>query len=100
MKVKLLGGNPAAPSAETKNSEVHNAYLQGQYFVERRDRESLEKALGYTSRRSSSIRAMLAPGRRSHDSGACRLIAATCRARRPIRRRTRQLIKPWRWIPT
>jgi len=47
LKVKLLGGNPAAPSAETKNSEAYNAYLQGRYFFERRDRESLEKALGY-----------------------------------------------------
>jgi serine/threonine protein kinase/Flp pilus assembly protein TadD len=47
LKVKLLGANPAAPSAETKNSEAYNAYLQGRYFFERRDRESLEKALGY-----------------------------------------------------
>jgi len=47
LKVTLLGGNPAAPSAETKNSEAYNAYLQGRYFFERRDSESLEKALGY-----------------------------------------------------
>jgi serine/threonine protein kinase/Tfp pilus assembly protein PilF len=47
LKVELLGGNPAAPSAETKNSEAYNAYLQGRYFFERRDSESLEKALGY-----------------------------------------------------
>jgi len=47
LKVKLLGGNPAVPSGETKNLEAYNAYLQGRYFFERRDKESLDKALGY-----------------------------------------------------
>jgi serine/threonine protein kinase/Flp pilus assembly protein TadD len=47
LKVTLLGGNLAGPSAASKNLEAYNAYLQGLYFFERRDKESLEKALGY-----------------------------------------------------
>jgi serine/threonine protein kinase/tetratricopeptide (TPR) repeat protein len=48
LKVKLVGGTPtAAITAETRNPEAYNAYLQGRYFFERRDQESLDKALGY-----------------------------------------------------
>jgi hypothetical protein len=48
LKVKLVGGTPAAPaSAATSNAEAYNAYLQGRYFFERRDRDSLEKSARY-----------------------------------------------------
>jgi len=48
LKVKLVSALPVAPAAlASKNLEAYNAYLQGRYFFERRDRESLEKALGY-----------------------------------------------------
>jgi TolB-like protein/Tfp pilus assembly protein PilF len=47
LKVALLGGTTAAGSTQPKNSQAYNAYLQGRYFVERRDREDVEKALGY-----------------------------------------------------
>jgi len=47
LKVKLFGATPFASSAATNNLEAYNAYLQGRYFFERRDRESLERALSY-----------------------------------------------------
>jgi len=47
LKVKLFGAAPFASSAATSNLEAYNAYLQGRYFFERRDRESLERALSY-----------------------------------------------------
>src|SRR6516164_4287140 len=47
LKVKLFGAMPFASSAATNNLEAYNAYLQGRYFFERRDRESLERALSY-----------------------------------------------------
>jgi adenylate cyclase len=47
LKVALLGGTTAAASTQAKNPEAYNAYLQGRYFVERLDREDVEKALGY-----------------------------------------------------
>jgi serine/threonine protein kinase len=47
LQVTLLGADPAAPFAGSRNLEAYNAYLQGRYFFERRDKESLEKALGY-----------------------------------------------------
>jgi TolB-like protein/Tfp pilus assembly protein PilF len=46
LKVTLLE-NPGVPFAGSQNLEAYNAYLQGRYFFDRRDRESLEKALGY-----------------------------------------------------
>jgi hypothetical protein len=46
LKVRLLATSPAVASAGSQNLEAYNAYLQGRYFFERRDRESLEKALG------------------------------------------------------
>ena len=47
LKVTLLGGTAAAPSAQGKNADAYNAYLQGQYFRARRNKENLEKAAGY-----------------------------------------------------
>jgi tetratricopeptide (TPR) repeat protein len=47
LRVKLLGATPVALSVGTYNPEAYNAYLLGRYFFERRDRKSLEKALGY-----------------------------------------------------
>jgi serine/threonine protein kinase/thioredoxin-like negative regulator of GroEL len=47
LRVKLLGATTVALSVGTYNPEAYNAYLQGRYFFERRDRKSLEKALGY-----------------------------------------------------
>jgi tetratricopeptide (TPR) repeat protein len=47
LKVKLLEGKTATPSAQGKNAEAYNAYLQGRFFYERRSKENLEKAIGY-----------------------------------------------------
>src|SRR6516164_6549291 len=47
LRVKLLGATAVALSVGTYNAEAYNAYLRGRYFLERRDRKSLEKALGY-----------------------------------------------------
>jgi TolB-like protein/DNA-binding winged helix-turn-helix (wHTH) protein/cytochrome c-type biogenesis protein CcmH/NrfG len=48
LKVTLLGAKAAVPSAKSTNTEAHNAYLQGRYFLHGgRNKESLEKAVGY-----------------------------------------------------
>ena len=47
LKVTLLGGKTATPSAPGTNAEAYNAYLQGRYFLERRSKENLDKAVGY-----------------------------------------------------
>jgi serine/threonine-protein kinase len=47
LKVSLLGGRTATLSARGKNAEAYNAYLQGRYFFERRNKENLEKAIDY-----------------------------------------------------
>jgi len=47
LKVTLLGGKTATPSARGTNAEAYNAYLQGRYFLQRRSKENVEKALGY-----------------------------------------------------
>ncbi len=47
LQVTLLGAAQATPAAEAKNPEAYNAYLQGQYFYARRNKESLEKAVSY-----------------------------------------------------
>jgi len=47
LRVKLFGATTVALSVGTYNPEAYNAYLQGRYFFERRDKKSLEKALGY-----------------------------------------------------
>src|SRR5262249_19705983 len=43
----LLGKHESAPKSRTINTDAYNAYLQGQYFLKRRTRESLEKAIDY-----------------------------------------------------
>ncbi|MGH9492554.1 MAG: protein kinase domain-containing protein [Terriglobales bacterium] len=47
LKVALLGDKKTAPSGQSKNVEAYNAYLQGQYFHDRRSKENLEKAVDY-----------------------------------------------------
>jgi eukaryotic-like serine/threonine-protein kinase len=47
LKVALLAGKTATPSARGTSAEAYNAYLQGQYFYQQRTKESLEKAVGY-----------------------------------------------------
>ncbi|HEX9120864.1 MAG TPA: protein kinase [Terriglobales bacterium] len=47
LKVALLGGKTATPSARGTNAEAYNAYLQGRYFFERFSKENLEKAIRY-----------------------------------------------------
>ncbi len=47
LKVALLGGKTATPSVQGTNADAYNAYLQGRYFLERRNKESLEKAVSY-----------------------------------------------------
>ena len=47
LKVALLGGKTATPSAQGTNAEAYNACLQGRYFYERRSKENVEKAIGY-----------------------------------------------------
>ena len=48
LKVTLLGtdGRSSANPA-TKNTEAHNAYLQGHYYFQRRNLEDYRKAVGY-----------------------------------------------------
>jgi len=45
LKVALLGEKPIP--AQYKNVEVYNAFLQGRYFYERSDEESLKRSVGY-----------------------------------------------------
>ncbi len=45
LKVTLEGGQ--IPKAQETNPEAYNAYLQGRYFVDRRSKENLEKAIAY-----------------------------------------------------
>jgi serine/threonine protein kinase/Tfp pilus assembly protein PilF len=45
LKVTLEGGQ--TPKAQQTNPEAYNAYLQGRYFVDRRSKEDLEKAISY-----------------------------------------------------
>jgi serine/threonine protein kinase/tetratricopeptide (TPR) repeat protein len=44
---KLLGRKVTAPSPKSTNPEAYNAYLQGQYFFEQRNKENLEKSVDY-----------------------------------------------------
>jgi TolB-like protein/tRNA A-37 threonylcarbamoyl transferase component Bud32/lipoprotein NlpI len=48
LKVALEGGQ--TPRAQQTNPEAYNAYLQGRYFLDRRNKEDLEKAIGYYQR--------------------------------------------------
>jgi eukaryotic-like serine/threonine-protein kinase len=45
LKATLEGGQ--TPKAQEVNPEAYNAYLQGNYFYDRRSKEDLEKAIGY-----------------------------------------------------
>ena len=47
LKVKLLGGKALHTTAESTNADAYNAYLQGKYFLQRRNKGNLEKALAY-----------------------------------------------------
>jgi len=47
LKVALLGGKTATPSARGTNADAYNAYLQGEYFLKRHGKENLEKSIGY-----------------------------------------------------
>ncbi|MDQ2899918.1 MAG: protein kinase, partial [Acidobacteriota bacterium] len=47
LKVTLLAEKPAASQAKSTNAEAYNAYLQGRYFLARRNKDNLEKAVGY-----------------------------------------------------
>jgi eukaryotic-like serine/threonine-protein kinase len=48
LKVKLLG--ESNPSTKTTNVEAYDLYLQAQYFALRRNKENVEKAIGYYQR--------------------------------------------------
>jgi serine/threonine protein kinase/TolB-like protein/Tfp pilus assembly protein PilF len=50
LKVALLGGRTATPSAHGTNADAFNAYLQGRYFFQRGGKSNLEKAVGYYER--------------------------------------------------
>lgn len=45
LKVRLLGQSNA--SAKTSNGEAYTAYLQGRYFLQRRNKANLERAVNY-----------------------------------------------------
>src|SRR5262249_47328296 len=48
LKVTLLGShNGSAQASATDNVEAHNAYLQGHFYLVRRNVEDLRKAIGY-----------------------------------------------------
>jgi eukaryotic-like serine/threonine-protein kinase len=46
LKVALFG-EKTTPSHRGTSADAYNAYLQGRYFLERRSKENMEKALGY-----------------------------------------------------
>ena len=48
LKVTLLGNDSrSAQASATGNAEAHNAYLQGHFYLVRRNAEDLRKAIGY-----------------------------------------------------
>jgi len=48
LRMTLLGSDERAPTnPATKNTEAHNAYLQGHYYFQRRNLEDYRKAVGY-----------------------------------------------------
>jgi TolB-like protein/class 3 adenylate cyclase/Flp pilus assembly protein TadD len=47
LKVRLLREQPATQHARNTNADAYNAYLQGKYFLQRSNKENLEKAAGY-----------------------------------------------------
>jgi len=48
LRMTLLGSDELAPTnPTTKNTEAHNAYLQGHYYFQRRNLEDYRKAVGH-----------------------------------------------------
>jgi TolB-like protein len=47
LKVTLLGSDKQSTSSTTKNTEAHNAYLQGHFHFQRRNLEDFRKAVSY-----------------------------------------------------
>ena len=47
LKVTLLGRKSLESLARPPNAAAYNAYLQGRYFLNRNDKESLQRAIGY-----------------------------------------------------
>jgi len=47
LKVSLLQSKPAPQSMAAQDAEAYNAYLQGRYFSERRNREDVQKGIQY-----------------------------------------------------
>jgi TolB-like protein/class 3 adenylate cyclase/Tfp pilus assembly protein PilF len=47
LKVRLLEKQTARGSTANTNAEAYNAYLQGKYFLQSSNQETLEKAVGY-----------------------------------------------------
>jgi len=47
LKVALLGSRPPASSTVGKNANAFNAYLQGRYFLDRRTKEDIARAVGF-----------------------------------------------------
>jgi serine/threonine-protein kinase len=50
LKVRLLGTGGPSSASRAPNAEAYTLYLQGQYFLVRRGKEDVEKALGYYER--------------------------------------------------
>jgi TolB-like protein len=47
LKVTFLGTDSTSAASATDNAEAHNAYLQGHFYLVRRNVEDLRKAIGY-----------------------------------------------------
>jgi TolB-like protein len=47
LKVTLLGTDSSAQASATDNAEAHNAYLQGHFYLVRRNVEDFRKAISY-----------------------------------------------------
>src|SRR5215469_441251 len=47
LKVTLLGTDSTSAASTTDNAEAHNAYLQGHFYLIRRNVEDFRKAIGY-----------------------------------------------------
>ena len=60
LKITMLG---ASTPAVTQNTEAYNFYLQGKYFTEKRDKESLETALQYYTKALAIDSNYAPPGR-------------------------------------
>ena len=100
LKVALLGGKTATTSARGTNAEAYNAYLQGQYFYERNNRENLEKAIGYYEQAIKLDLGYAQHGWCWPELATVRRIGATCLQRRATRRHGRRRSRLWRWMRT